>query len=193
MKISRLQLNTNHHPKKQEDLKPTPTGQRCWNSLTKILKQPWKKATITDMLKANKKLECLSEEMENLSKETEDIKIINRIFRTEKQKTDINSSLNVFKIRMDGKSPSSCRGLRIWLQRLRWQLWLRSDPQPRNFHMLWMQFKKKKKRQNRISEMEQEKWSNLKNREKINLKNEQSCSCNRMPQLWQHRILNPLC
>ena len=38
------------------------------------------------MLKANKKLECLSEEMENLSKETEDIKIINSIFRTEKHK-----------------------------------------------------------------------------------------------------------
>lgn len=32
------------------------------------------------MLKANKKLECLSEEMENLSKETEDIKIICRVF-----------------------------------------------------------------------------------------------------------------
>ena len=51
-----------------------------------MLNQPRKKQQLTNMLKANEKTECLSKEMESLSKETEDINIPNRIFRTEKYK-----------------------------------------------------------------------------------------------------------
>lgn len=52
----------------------------------KDFKAAMKKPAITNMLKANERTECLSKEMESLSKQIEDLKIPNKIFRTEKYK-----------------------------------------------------------------------------------------------------------